>query len=86
MANSRGNNVLFCDTDNTQYAENIRIKSIKYIGASTSSATIRKKDASGAIVWTEDGSADKVDEVCIVAPQGIWVDITGTAAVYIYRE
>lgn len=87
MANTRTENVWFIDTDNTVIDLPITIKSIKYIGAAASAVSIKTGSTSGAVLWTESATTNVFDgEVCIRAKSPIHIDITGTAAIYLYLE
>lgn len=87
MANSRQANVLFCDTDATTYAENLRICGVKYIGASTGTLQIQDTNSSGKVLWKESGSANVWNpDVEIRAKDGIYVALTNGASAYIYFE
>lgn len=87
MANASADNVMFIDTDNTTIPGPVRIKSIKYIGASTSSVSLKQGTTSGTVLWTENASTNVFNgEVCIRTSGDVFVDITGTAAIYVYLE
>lgn len=88
MANSVNANVYFIDTDNTVLPGPIRIVGIKYIGASTSSASLKAGTTSGSELWRETSSSNVFDEVHIEVQEqaGVHVDITGTAAIFVYVE
>jgi hypothetical protein len=86
MANASAENVLYIDTNNTPVPGPLKICGIKYLGAATSSVILRSKDASGAILWSEDGTTDIFEDPEIKASDGIYVNITGPAAVFIYLE
>lgn len=85
MANHSASNVRFVDTDDTTLGTRIGIVGIKYIaGGGSTSVIIRDENSSGDILWTEDGSADKFEEVRIEATKGIHITIADSASVYIY--
>lgn len=86
MANSFSGNVIFVDTSASfPYAKNI--ESVKYVGAASSSATIKgNADSSGPTLWTDNSSSTTTYETCIRDCQGVYVAITGTAAVYIHLK
>ena len=85
MANYSSANVIFVDTTAFTYAGSVRICGIKYVGASTSSLTIRGNASStGPILWTDPGTTTKFEQIEIVDNKGIYVELTGTASVFIY--
>lgn len=83
MANAREGNVIFVDTT-AAFPDAKSICGIKYIGASTSSVTIRGEGASGGIMWAETATTNVFDNVEIRCNDGIHVTIAGTAGAYIY--
>lgn len=83
MANAREGNVIFVDTT-AAFTDAKTICGIKYIGASTSSLTIRGEDSSGGILWKDTGTTTIFDNVEIRCNDGIHVTVTGTATAYIY--
>lgn len=86
MANSSAGNVRFVDTNDTTLADAKKICGIKYIGAASSSVTIKDGSATGNILWTDNGSTTKFEEVAIQVGSGIHVAVVGTASVYIYLK
>jgi hypothetical protein len=87
MANARTGNVIFVDADNTAVTEALSIKSIKYIGAASGTATIKLGGTSGSVIWEESGSANVWNpNVEIYAREGIYVDLTNSAKIYIYLK
>lgn len=84
MANSYSANVIFVDTTDASYSGPKYICAVKYLGNTSGTATIKKKDTNGKVLWEADGTADFVDEVEIASPQGIFVQVTNSAKVYIY--
>lgn len=87
MANTYTANVIYCDTNASIFPQAKSICGVKYIGASTSSVTLRgNASATGATLYYENASTNIMDPVEIRDNAGIYVGITGTAAVYIYLE
>lgn len=86
MANSRAGNVILVDTTATTVAEAIEISAIKYIGASTSSVTLKAGTSSGNVLWEESATTNVFNEVQIREKDGVHVVITGTAKVYLYLK
>lgn len=86
LANSRANNVIFVDTDNSTFAGPLAIKSIKYIGAASGTANIKETDDSGDILWVESGASNVYNpDLCIrVGAEGIYVNLTNSASLYLY--
>jgi hypothetical protein len=86
MANAREGNVIYCDTDDSTFADAKNICGIKYIGAASSSITIKAGSSSGNSLWEESASTNVFNEVCIHSPDGIHITVGGTATVYIYLK
>lgn len=71
----------------TQFSDVRRIRSIKFIGTTGASATIKETSSSGEVVWTESGTANVYNpEVCLHNNNGFYVTITSGAVVYLYLE
>lgn len=86
MANTYSGNVIFCDTS-AAFPQATRICGIKYLGAATSSATVRgEASATGTILWSDDNTTDLFEQVEIRDSKGIYVALTGTATVFIYLK
>jgi hypothetical protein len=87
MANGFSANVIYCDTS-AAFTQAKRIHSIKYIGASSGTATIKSGGtSSGTVIWQESGTANVLDsDVGIADQQGVYVTLTNSAAVYLYLE
>jgi hypothetical protein len=88
MANTRNGNVWFVDTDNTVLPGPLKITGIKYIGAATSSASLKAGTTAGPELWRETATSNVFDEVEIICNEqaGVHVDLTGTAVIFIYLE
>lgn len=86
MANTYAANVIFVDTTAATYSGAKYICAVKYVGNTSGTAAIQKRDVSGQTLWAADGTADFVDEVEIVSTQGIYVTVTNGATVYIYLK
>lgn len=87
MASARKGNVIRVEAS-AAYADVRNIHSIKYIGAAASSVNIRSDaSASGEVLWTEDATTDVYNpEVCMHDKNGFYVEVTGTAVVYLYLK
>jgi hypothetical protein len=87
MANGYASNVIFVDTS-AAFTYATRIRSIKYIGASSGTATIKSNaDSSGQTLWQESGTSNVYNpDVCIYDNKGVYVTLTNSAAVYLYLE
>jgi hypothetical protein len=86
MANLKAANVIIVDTT-AQFDGVHLIKSVKYIGNTSGTATIKADSTSGVVIWEQDGTADVLDsDLCIKANHGIYVTITNGAKIYIYLE
>jgi hypothetical protein len=84
MANTRAGNVILVDTSAT-FSDIRSVKSIKYIGNTNGTATLKKTDTNGNALWQESGTANIHDaNVCIKCPTGIRVEVTNSAKVYLY--
>lgn len=83
MANKREGNVLRVDTTSSSFPESVQICGIKYIGAVGGTATILGLNTSDEL-WQEAGTSNIFDNVKIVAQDGITVNVTNGAIVYIY--
>lgn len=83
MANYRRGNVIFVDTTDSEFRDVRNVKSVKYIGASSGTANI-KCLSTGSILWQADGANDLFEEVCIRNSQGIEVEVTNSATVFVY--
>lgn len=86
MANHRTGNVVYVDTTNTDLPDIRNVKSVKYIGSSGSGSATIKAIGDRDPMWEHSGNVLEHDEVCLRAPQGIEVEVTNGAAVYIYVE
>lgn len=87
MANTQAGNVIRVDTS-AAFTETRRIRAVRYIGASTSSGTIKGGGtSSGNLLWEETASTNVyTPDVEIYDADGVYVTITGTAVVYLYLE
>lgn len=83
MANKRQGNVLRVDTTSSTFNESMQICGIKYIGAASGTATILGRGTSDEL-WQESGAANVFNEAKITAQDGITVNVTNGAIVYIY--
>ena len=85
MANAKEGNVWYIDTDNTVIPGPVEIESIKYIGNTSGTANLKSENDSGSIMWQEAGANNIMDAgVCIRTNKDIHVNLTNSAAVYIY--
>lgn len=86
MANIQKENVIRIDTDNYTHPGPLIIKSIKYMPG-TSAQVRADASSSGTILWETALTTEFLDsEMCIKAQTGIWVDIAGSAVLYLYIE
>lgn len=86
MANAISNNVIIVDTS-AAFEGPLYIKKIKYVaGATTPSASIKKKDSSGQIIYEVDGTEDLAEDVSIVALSGAYVTVAGGSKLYLYLK
>jgi hypothetical protein len=87
MANSRGQNVILCDTTDTTYSGNLTIRAIKYVGNASGTAIIKAGSSSGAQVWEEAGASNAWNpDVELRLPEGFHVTLTNSAKLYIYLK
>lgn len=86
MANTYAANVIFVDTTAATYEGAKYVCAVKYVGNTSGTAAIKKRDASGQTLWAADGTADFTEDVDIVSTQGIHVTVTNGATVYIYLK
>lgn len=86
MANSDNGNVYRIDTTNTDLAAVRNVKGIKYVGASSGTATVKAISDSRETIWEHSGDVIVFDDVCIRANDGIEVEVTNGAVVYIYTS
>lgn len=86
MANYKSANVIVVDTS-AAFSEVLNVKSVKYIGNTGGSASIKgNADSSGPVLWECDGDADAVNEVCIRDNKGLYVSVASGAKVYLYLK
>lgn len=84
MANTRSANVIRIDTS-AAFAFPIDICAVKYIGASSGTASIKSAaSASGSTLWEEAGTSNVFNEAKIKDNQGVYVTVTNSAVVYLY--
>lgn len=83
MANHRDGNVIYVDTTDSEFPDVRNVKSIKYIGAASGTATI-KGISSGLALWEASGDVEVHEDVCIRCDKGIEVEVTSGAVVYVY--
>lgn len=91
MANSKAENVIRIDTDNSTFAGPLKICGIKWIAEGTTPTASIKADtsASGVVLWESAVAADTeiFENVEIEVRSGIHVDLAGTGSVlYLYLE
>jgi hypothetical protein len=87
MANSAAQNVIQCDTNDTTYAQALKIRSIRYIGNTNGTVTIKFENSSGVLAYVESGATNTCSsDLCIEAPKGVHVAITNGAKVYLYLD
>lgn len=84
MANAIDNNVIYIDTTGYTNTQPLKIESIRYIGAASSSAVITS--GGGVRLFESALATNETAEVCINAQNGISVALTGTAKIYIYLK
>ena len=92
MAHTRAGNVIrvtssedFSDRASTTAPYVNRVDHIKYIGAASATAEIRKENSSGNLLWEQAGDVIQSDSISIRAGgDGISVVITNGAVVYLY--
>jgi len=86
MANTRAANVIRVDTT-AAFSGPLFVQSIKYIGSSSASATVRSGSASGNTLWQESGASNVHNaDVCLKAGDGLHVTITNSSVVYLYLK
>lgn len=83
MANANKGNVHILDTDGAFTEGRAYVQSIKYIGASNGTATIKTGGSGGTVVWEESGSANTFNEVNIVG-EDLYFTTTNSAKIYVY--
>lgn len=83
MANTRHGNVIRVDTTDSLFTDARNIEGIKYVGASSGTATIKGIDGVKTI-WVHTGDVIVFDEVCIRTADGVEVEVTNSAVVYLY--
>lgn len=86
MANARRANVIRVDTS-AAFTDVRRVQGIKYVGASTGTAKVRANSVSnGTVLWEHAGDVKVFDEACIKEVEGIYVEVTNNAVVYLYLK
>lgn len=86
MANHRATNVIYVDT-NAQFDGQYEIASIKYIGASSGTASVKQASTSGSVVWEEAGASNVLNsDIDIKLTDGFYVTLTNSAKLYIYLK
>lgn len=85
MANSRTGNVDRIDTTNTNIEDVRTVAGVKYVGAASGTAIIKSVDT-GETMWEHSGDVIAFDEVCIRCSDGVEVEVTNNAVVYIYSK
>lgn len=84
MSNYRDGNVVVVDTS-AAFTDIRNVESIKYIGASNGTASIKVESSSGQIIWEEAGSTNVYNaEVDLRSDKGIYVTVSNSAKVYLY--
>lgn len=85
MSNTTTGNVYRIDTTNTVLSGLRRICAIKYVGAASGTATI-KNAAGDQTIWEHAGNVIAFEEVKLRLVEGIEVEVTNSAVVYLYVE
>ena len=85
MANVKTANVIMVDTS-AQFDGKFKICSVKYIGNTSGSASIKADSTSGSVVWEESGTANVFNSECCMYLDGMYVTVANSAKVYIYLE
>jgi hypothetical protein len=86
MSNTRAGNVIRVDTS-AALTDVRNVRTVKYLGASSGTASIKKTDTNGAILWSASGSSDQVDQdLYIRCNTGIYVTVASSAVVLLYLE
>ncbi len=85
MANDRSGNTLLVDTS-ADFTGSFRICGIRYIGNASGTAQIKKTDTNGGVLWAASGATDLYEDVKMVCTQGIRVEVTNSAKVYLLLE
>lgn len=83
MANTRDGNVIRIDTTDSVFSDVRQIKGIKYVGASSGTATIKNAEGTKTL-WVHSGNVIVFEDVCIINPTGFEVEVTNSAVVYLY--
>jgi hypothetical protein len=83
MANTRAGNVIRIDTS-ADFSDVRDIVAIKYIGAASGTATIKRENTSGDIMWSESGTTNIFNEVQMRSPDGFRFEVTNSAVLLIY--
>ena len=87
MAGSNNSNVVYC-TATLAVIGPVFVRSIKYIGSSSGTATVTSGTASGGVsLWAQSGSANWSDhDMNIVNGKGVYVTLSNSAKVYLYLK
>lgn len=86
MANTRNANVIRIDTT-AQINDVLTINSIKYIGNTSGTASIKAESTSGNLIWEESGASNVYNaEVELLLKNGLFVTVTNGAVLYLYLE
>jgi len=83
MANTQSGSVIFVDTTAYTGVGKAYICAIKYIGASSGTATIKDGGANGNVVWEELGASNIFNQVEMTITD-LYVTLANSAKVYIY--
>lgn len=87
MAGSINSNVVYC-TATLAIVGPVAIRAIKYIGASSGTATVTTGTATGGVsLWAQSGSANWQDQgMNIFNTKGVYVTLANSAKVYVYLK
>lgn len=85
MAVTRKESVIRIDADNDTVAGILNICGIKYMPG-TSASIKADTSSSGMVLWETALTTELFDNVEIRVKDGIWVDLAGSAVIYIYLK
>ncbi len=86
MANYREASVVFCDTTGMTVLEGKEVCGVKYIGNTNGTATIKHGGSGGDVIYEAAGTASIFEDVHFTSNDGIYIEVTNGAKLYVYLK
>ena len=88
MAVSRAENVVVMNADGDTVASPLTTSGIKIVAAGAATARLRVDSGSGEVMWesVQSGAGEQFEQIKLISKQTAYLELTGSATVYIYTK